>query len=89
MPKNINDDNFLIQPKPENTDKESDPAPAKKSRVQIQARQYLDQTVVPILLQALSCLARERPADPITYLANYLLEHKSKYDTGEAPSSNP
>lgn len=38
-------------------------APAKKSRVDLQSlptRQYLDQTVVPILLQALSTLAKER-----------------------------
>ncbi|XP_063236017.1 protein dpy-30 homolog [Bacillus rossius redtenbacheri] len=37
--------------------------PAKKSRVDLQSlptRQYLDQTVVPILLQALSTLAKER-----------------------------
>lgn len=35
----------------------------KKSRVDLQSlptRQYLDQTVVPILLQALSTLAKER-----------------------------
>ena len=56
-------------------------------------RQYLDQTVVPILLQVCVCvtgfisnenwvmtsfqglasLARERPRDPIEYLAGYLL----------------
>lgn len=38
-------------------------ASAKKARVDLQSlpiRQYLDQTVVPILLQALSTLAKER-----------------------------
>src|SRR5689334_11332921 len=36
-------------------------------------RAYLDQTVVPILLQAMSQLAKERPAKPISFLAEYLL----------------
>merc|ERR1712240_371172 len=44
-------------------------------------RQYLDQTVVPILLQGLASLARERPRDPIEYLAGYLLRHKREYET--------
>ena len=73
-------------------DKESDmaSAPPKKSRVEVQslpARQYLDQTVVPILLQALSSLAKERPPDPINYLATYLMRNKGQYDTGGSPST--
>ena len=43
-------------------------------------RAYLDQTVVPILLQAMSQLAKERPAKPISFLAEYLLNHKEKYN---------
>ncbi|KAJ8668134.1 hypothetical protein QAD02_009797 [Eretmocerus hayati] len=73
-------------------DKESDlsSVPPKKSRVDVQslpARQYLDQTVVPILLQALSSLAKERPPDPIGFLASYLVRNKSQYDTGGSPST--
>lgn len=72
-------------------DKDADLASApKKTRVEVQslpARQYLDQTVVPILLQALSTLAKERPPDPISYLASYLLRHKSQFDTGGSPPS--
>lgn len=45
-------------------------------------RQYLDQTVVPILLQALSTLAKERPPNPIEYLANYLTRNKSQFEHG-------
>ncbi|UJR23705.1 hypothetical protein I4U23_026686 [Adineta vaga] len=43
-------------------------------------RAYLDQTVVPILLQAMSQLAKERPAKPISFLSEYLLNHKEKYN---------
>lgn len=47
----------------------------------IPTRQYLDQTVVPILLQALGALAKERPPNPIEYLANYLLKEKDRFST--------
>lgn len=43
-------------------------------------RQYLDQTVAPILLLGLQTLARERPADPVSFLAAYLLKNKSRCD---------
>lgn len=43
-------------------------------------RQYLDQTVVPILLQGLASLAKTRPEDPTKYLANFLLEHKQEFE---------
>jgi len=59
------------------------PNNAKKSRVDLQSipiRQYLDQTVVPILLQGLSALSKERPPEPIEYLAAYLLKNKNKFD---------
>jgi len=54
----------------------------KKPRVDynvMPTRPYLDATVVPILLQALSALARERPADPIQYLADFLIRNKAQY----------
>jgi len=63
---------------------------SKKSRVDLSSlptRQYLDQTVVPILLQGLSYLAKERPAEPIQALANYLLKNKGRYDS--SPNSSP
>lgn len=34
-----------------------------------------------ILLQGLASLARERPRDPIEYLAGYLMRHKREYET--------
>lgn len=42
----------------------------KKSRLDLQSlptRQYLDQTVVPALQQALSVLSKERSAHPVLY----------------------
>lgn len=65
--------------------------PAKKPRIDLQSlptRQYLDQTVVPILLQALSTLAKERPPDPIEYLATYLLKNKSQFDPSSQNTSS-
>lgn len=59
----------------------SEAAP-KKPRVDynvMPTRPYLDATVVPILLQALSALARERPSDPIQYLADFLIRNKAQY----------
>lgn len=38
-------------------------------------RAYLDQTVVPVLLQGLAELAKERPANPVEWLGNYLLKN--------------
>uniref|UniRef100_T1GHJ4 Protein dpy-30 homolog n=1 Tax=Megaselia scalaris TaxID=36166 RepID=T1GHJ4_MEGSC len=55
----------------------------KKPRADLNSlptRQYLDQTVAPILLQGLHTLARERPADPISFLAAYLLKNKGRCD---------
>lgn len=63
----------------------------RKSRIDLSAlptRQYLDQTVVPILLQGLSALAKERPPDPINYLAAYLLKNKNTYDNASAGANN-
>lgn len=43
-------------------------------------RQYLDQTVAPILLHGLQALARERPTDPVSFLATFLLKNKNRCD---------
>lgn len=56
---------------------------SKKPKVDLTSvptRQYLDTTVVPILLQGLSSLAKERPAKPISFLANFLLDKAPEYD---------
>lgn len=38
-------------------------------------RAYLDQTVVPLLLDGMSALVKERPPNPVEWLAAYLLKH--------------
>uniref|UniRef100_A0A0K0FVR5 Protein dpy-30 homolog n=2 Tax=Strongyloides TaxID=6247 RepID=A0A0K0FVR5_STRVS len=48
--------------------------------VEVPTRTYLDRTVVPILLQGLSALAKERPEQPIEFLANFLLSNKERYN---------
>jgi len=64
--------------------------PPKKAKIDmghLQTRQYLDHTVVPILLSGLSSLAKARPENPIEYLANYLLENKTKYEHNQENQS--
>ncbi|KAK3753637.1 hypothetical protein QZH41_014743 [Actinostola sp. cb2023] len=63
-----------------------------KPKVDLQSlptRAYLDQTVVPILLQGLATLAKERytlysviyiPPNAIEYLATYLLKNKTQFE---------
>lgn len=60
--------------------KEAEPVEAGsvQDKVEVQAlpiRAYLDQTVVPILLQGMSALVRERPPNPIEWLAAYLIKN--------------
>ncbi|XP_028398775.1 protein dpy-30 homolog [Dendronephthya gigantea] len=64
--------------------KEKDDAEKRTPKIDVQSlptRAYLDQTVVPILLQALSTLSKERPPNPIEYLASYLLKNKNQFDS--------
>ncbi|XP_001638869.2 protein dpy-30 homolog [Nematostella vectensis] len=67
----------IIEKEKEEADKST------KAKVDLQSlptRAYLDQTVVPILLQGLATLAKERPPNAIDYLAAYLLKNKSQYE---------
>uniref|UniRef100_A0AC35TQL1 Dosage compensation protein dpy-30 n=1 Tax=Rhabditophanes sp. KR3021 TaxID=114890 RepID=A0AC35TQL1_9BILA len=70
----------LQQPTPIIEDKREDPP--------MPTRQYLDTTVVPILLQALAALSKDRPSDPVDYLANYLLNNKDKVKGGPSSITN-
>ncbi|TDH70185.1 hypothetical protein CCR75_002205 [Bremia lactucae] len=59
--------------------KEAEPVGGSvQDKVEVQAlpiRAYLDQTVVPILLQGMSALVKERPPNPIEWLAAYLIKN--------------
>ena len=49
-----------------------------QDRLNLQAlpiRAYLDQTVVPILLDGMSALVKERPPNPVEWLSTYLMKH--------------
>ena len=41
-------------------------------------RSYLDQTVNPLLLEALAVISKQRPEKPIEFLADYLEEHNQE-----------
>lgn len=58
------------------TDKQ-EPIKKRTDLSSIPIKQYIDQTVAPILLEGIKALAKERPPDPIGYLADYLLKHKA------------
>ncbi|CAF1031770.1 unnamed protein product [Adineta steineri] len=65
-----------------NDDNQKDESTNNKQKADVSTlptRAYLDQTVVPILLQGMSQLARDRPAKPIEHLALYLQQNKEKY----------
>lgn len=53
----------------------------------IPTKQYIDQTVAPLLVEGLKSLAKERPPDPIVFLADYLL--KNKTNNGEKIPEEP
>merc|ERR1712125_223656 len=65
-------------------EKEAEGQPKPKAAQQsLPTRQYLDQSVVPILLQGLTALAKERPAQPIDFLAAYLMKNKNLYQQSQ------
>lgn len=57
-------------------------APKAVELQSLPTRAYLDQTVVPILLGGMSTLAKERPPNPIEFLAAYLLKNKDEFKHG-------
>jgi len=62
---------------------QADQPQAKKQKVELASlptRAYLDQTVVPILLQGMSVLAKERPPNPVEFLAAYLMKNKDQFE---------
>lgn len=56
-------------------EKDLDAAQEKLNLQSLPIRSYLDQTVVPLLLDGMSALVKERPPNPVEWLAAYLLKH--------------
>lgn len=52
--------------------------PNEKDKNNIPVRAYLDQTVIPVLMQGMAELAKERPENPIEYLAHFLLKNSNE-----------
>lgn len=49
-----------------------------RDRVALEAmttRAYLDETVVPVIMQGLAALVQERPENPVQFLGEFLLLH--------------
>ena len=62
---------------------------AKKAKTEVSekavpTRQYLESTVVPVLMQGMQELTKERPDDPVQYLAAYLIKHNPKKSADKA-----
>ena len=49
-----------------------------KTLQSLPVRKYLDESVVPLLLEGMAILARERPPNPIEWLAAFLLQNKDR-----------
>ncbi|DAZ95961.1 TPA: hypothetical protein N0F65_009262 [Lagenidium giganteum] len=69
--------------KAKSAEKAAENAQVKLEVQSLPIRAYLDQTVVPILLQGMSALVKERPPNPVEYLAGYLLKNNP-----QGPSSS-
>jgi len=52
-------------------------------------RAYLDQTVVPLLLDGMSELVKERPPNPIDWLAAYLLRNNPQGQSAQQQAPPP
>jgi len=64
-------------------------AAAVQDRMNLQSlpiRAYLDQTVVPILLDGMSALVKERPPNPVEWLAAYLIKNNPQGSSGNPPA---
>jgi protein dpy-30 len=59
----------------QDAEKDLEQAQEKLNLQALPIRAYLDQTVVPLLLDGMSALVKERPPNPVEWLAAYLLKH--------------
>jgi protein dpy-30 len=64
------------------------PGSYREKLLQLPTRQYLDEVAVPVLMQALAACARERPEDPVDYIARFLLKNNPKNQTNGTVGMN-
>ena len=67
----------VVTKKADNKPKTADKSESKQTQNinSLPIRAYLDQTVVPLVLQGMAEVAKERPENPIKYLADFLMKH--------------
>ena len=59
-------------------DKNKDGKKGQENINNLSIRAYLDKTVVPLVLQGMAEVAKERPENPIKYLADFLMKHANE-----------
>ena len=59
-------------------DKNKDGKKEQENINNLSIRAYLDKTVVPLVLQGMAEVAKERPENPIKYLADFLMKHANE-----------
>ena len=69
-PENMNEKNI--------EDKNKDGKKGQENINNLSIRAYLDKTVVPLVLQGMAEVAKERPENPIKYLADFLMKHANE-----------
>jgi protein dpy-30 len=72
---NVNDENLNNKTEKENN---KDSKKGKENINELSIRSYLDKTVVPLVLQGMAEVAKERPENPIKYLADFLMKHANE-----------
>ena len=69
---NVNDENLNNKTEKENI---KDSGKGKEKINEVSIRNYLNKTLVPVVLQGMAEVAKERPENPIKYLAEFLMKN--------------
>ena len=60
----------------------------KMESEELPVRSYLDSTVVPLVIEGMKLLAKERPANPVEYLGMFLLNNSKPQSEQQEQSDN-
>ena len=72
---NVNDEILNNKTEKENI---KDSGKGKEKINEVSIRNYLNKTLVPVVLQGMAEVAKERPENPIKYLADFLMKHANE-----------